>query len=296
MLIRDKLKSFKMTDSENIIIDYFLEQKENLAKKSAREISRQLYCSPSTIVRLCQKLGFSGFDEFKEQFLQEQRYLQLNFAHVDSNYPFDSNDSIQTIAGKINMLYQEIIQDTYSLLQHDSIRQALNVLKQNKSVYIVASSSQIDIAYTFKDKMSRIGKHVSVFHDMDEAYYESCYLQQRAACFILISYTGETQNCIKMAKKLNERCIDFITITSFGTNTLSSLSSCILYVSTRERIRDNLGSYAMTLSTLYLLDVLYSLYFSLDYEKNKTQKIRIAEEFEISGLTVVRDTDNELIK
>ena len=33
----------------------------------------------------------------------------------------------------------------------------------------------------------------------------------------------------------------------------------------------------MNLSTLYLLDLLYSMYFSLNYEENKKKKIEISE-------------------
>ena len=43
-----------------------MNQKEEIARQSTREISKRLYCSPSSIIRLCQKLGFTGFEEFKE--------------------------------------------------------------------------------------------------------------------------------------------------------------------------------------------------------------------------------------
>ena len=66
MLISDKLKSFDFTYAEKEIVKYFLNQKEEIARQSTREISKRLYCSPSSIIRLCQKLGFTGFEEFKE--------------------------------------------------------------------------------------------------------------------------------------------------------------------------------------------------------------------------------------
>lgn len=296
MLIDEKLKTINLTNSEKEIVNYFLEEKENLNKKSVREISKKVYCSPSSIVRLCQKLGFTGFEEFKEAYIKELNYLEMNFTDVDANIPFEKEDGIQTIANKIKLLYQEIVDDTYSLNEHDALRKTVTLIKETQNLYVVASGQQINIARTFRDKMGRIGKHVCVFENVDEAYYEVCYLSKEDVCFILISYTGETRDCIQIAKKLNERKIDFITITSFGSNTLSSLSHCILHVSTRERIRDNLGAYSMSLSTLYLLDVIYSMYFSLNYSENKVKKINNSKEFETLGLSVLRDTHNDLIK
>ncbi|WP_270832244.1 MurR/RpiR family transcriptional regulator [Faecalibacillus intestinalis] len=296
MLISDKLKTFDFTDSEKEIVKYFLNQKEEIENKSTREISKKLYCSPSSIIRLCQKLGFTGFEEFKKMYIEELHYLDSNFSSINPSIPFLTEDNIQTISNKMCSLYHEIIDDTHSLLNHDVLRKSLNLLKNNKNIYIISSSSQNDLASTFRDKMARIGKHVNIYQHIDEPYYEACYLNKGDACFLLISYTGETQNCIRMARKLNERNIDFITITSFGTNTLSSLSHCILHVSTREKIRNNLGTFSMNLSTLYLLDLLYSMYFSLNYEENKKKKIEISDEYETFVLSLIRDTTNDLIK
>ena len=48
MLISDKLKSFDFTYAEKEIVKYFLNQKEEIARQSTREISKRLYCSPSS--------------------------------------------------------------------------------------------------------------------------------------------------------------------------------------------------------------------------------------------------------
>ena len=202
------------------------------------------------------------------------------------SYFCDSENLIEVIFGNSEMK-EDILKE---------IERVENTYGKTVNIYIISSGSQNDLALTFRDKMARIGKHVNVYQSIDEPYYEACYLNKGDACFILISYTGETQNCIRMANKLNERNIDFITITSFGTNTLSSLSRCVLHVSTREKIRNNLGTFSMNLSTLYLLDLFYSMYFSLNYKENKKKKIKIADEYENFTSSLIRDTNNDLIK
>ena len=193
-------------------------------------------------------------------------------------------------------LYHEIIDDTHSLLNHDVLRKSLNLLKNNKNIYIISSSSQNDLASTFRDKMARIGKHVNIYQHIDEPYYEACYLNKGDACFILISYTGETQNCIRMARKLNERNIDFLTITSFGTKYFIFFVTLYFTCFYKRKIRNNLGTFSMNLSTLYLLDLLYSMYFSLNYEENKKKKLKFQNEYETFVLSLIRDTTNDLIK
>ena len=45
-----------------------------------------------------------------------------------------------------------------------------------------------------------------------------------------------------------------------------------------------------------LLDLLYSMYFSLNYKENKKKKIKIADEYENFTSSLIRDTSNDLIK
>ena len=69
MLIIEKLKlKEKMSDNEESIADFILGLGEELKKYSTRNIADATYTSPATVVRLCKKLGFAGFDDFKKQF------------------------------------------------------------------------------------------------------------------------------------------------------------------------------------------------------------------------------------
>ena len=153
MLISDKLKSFDFTYAEKEIVKYFLNQKEEIARQSTREISKRLYCSPSSIIRLCQKLGFTGFEEFKEMYVEELHYLNSNFSDINPSIPFMTEDNIQTISNKMCSLYHEIIDDTHSLLDHDMLRKSLNLLKNNKNIYIIFTTAHLEyglMAYRYK--------------------------------------------------------------------------------------------------------------------------------------------------
>ena len=78
--------------------------------------------------------------------------------------------------------------------------------------------------------MMKIGKGVVVYSHAEDIYYQACYCEQDS-CFIMISYSGETDKILKVAKKIKERGIDGLAMTSYGNNTLSSLIDCCLYVS-----------------------------------------------------------------
>ena len=105
MLLHEKLTTQeKMSDIEQTFANYFLNQPNKLQQLRARKLSEILFVAPSTITRFCKKIGFTGFNEFKEAYWEEYTYLQSHFKEVDPNHPFTTSDSTWSIASKIGQL------------------------------------------------------------------------------------------------------------------------------------------------------------------------------------------------
>ena len=49
---------------------------------------------------IAHKLGFQGWSDFKEAFLDEVIYLNNNFQEIDPNFPFTNQDTMMQIAHK----------------------------------------------------------------------------------------------------------------------------------------------------------------------------------------------------
>lgn len=159
MLIIEKSKlKEKMSDNEESIADFILGLGEELKKYSTRNIADATYTSPATVVRLCKKLGFAGFDDFKKQFLKEIDYLNRQYGKIDANFPFQKDDTMMNVAYKISQLYEDTIKDSISLLHHDSLQKALNLLKYSESIHIYSFGTTLNLAESFKEKMLKIGK------------------------------------------------------------------------------------------------------------------------------------------
>ena len=79
MLIIEKLKKTKFSSSEKVLVDYILTKKETISDKTTKEISAETYTSPSTLIRIAKKVGYSGWNELKENYLKEILYLDSHF-------------------------------------------------------------------------------------------------------------------------------------------------------------------------------------------------------------------------
>lgn len=280
MLVIDKLKlKENFSANECDIADYLLKNNKDIKSLSARFIATKTYTSASSVVRLCKKLGYEGFNDFKEDFIKEVEYKESNFKEIDPNYPFCHDDTDMMIANKIGLLYKETIDDTLCLLDTNTLKKAVDILNKSKIIYICSSGVHGQLASSFQEKMSKIGKTVIIYSRLDHIFYEACYTEQ-SSCFILISYSGETETVLRVARKLKERKILSIAITSIGGNTLSSLSDYSLFMSTREKLINNIGNFSINISTVLLLDILYSNYFNLNHKDNMNNRITFSKEFE----------------
>lgn len=276
MLLSEKMKQTDFSNAESALVEYILAKGTAIEPLTIKEIAEANYVHPSTLIRVAKKLGYKGWLELREEFLAEQTYLQTYFEDVDANFPFQTTDGLMTIANKIASLERTTIDDTLSLLNHDDLQKAKQLLLNAKQIKIFGSNANLLISQDFALKMRRIQKNVVMSQTMGEDAYEA-FNSQEDTCAILISYTGENGFIMQIAKILQKQNIPIIALTSIGENTLASFSQAVLRMTTRERLYSKIGNFTINSSICYLLDVLYSCVFAEDYQKNLNHLIEVSE-------------------
>ncbi|WP_318504111.1 MurR/RpiR family transcriptional regulator [Bacillus sp. T3] len=277
MLLTEKMKEDIFSSSERDIIDYLFKQRENIKDKTTKQISKETYTHPSTLIRIAKKLGYSGWIELKNSFLDEIYYLNRHFSSIDANYPFDEHDSVMTVANKMALLNQNTISDTLSLINYDDLQRATNMLDTAAHIKVFSMNHNLLICYDFKTKMNRIRKHVSLC-TVDPQF--EAVNSNSETCAIVISYSGESDDIVSLLPFLKRKKIPIIALTSIGENTLTKYADCILRITTRERLYSKIGSFTTNDSICFLLDVLYASVFSKDYKKNLEFKTNISKYFD----------------
>ena len=278
MLIQEKLNQPNQTLVEQKIAQYFLNHPDFI-KLSSREIAKTLYISPSTLVRFCQKIGYEGLNEFKKAYQDELNYLSQVAPSIDPNYPF-YHATLQKANNTLENLYHDYIKQTHDLIRHDDLQKAVQLLTQASIIYIYSSGIQMDLAQNFKDKILKLGKLCIIDDKVDQLFYQASYLDPKTTCFIIISYSGETEITLKLAHKIKKEHLPILAITSYGSNTLTSLSTVKLALASHESLIYNEGHFGINISLLYLLDLLYIQLFNQNYENNIHKRIELTQEFQ----------------
>ena len=185
MLLVDLLtKKENFSKSEEIISDYIIYLGENIKEYSARRIAKETYNSPATVLNLCKKVGKSGFQNFKDTYLEELEYLNRQYGMINPNVPFKDGDSIYRVANKLGILYKETIDDTLSLLHHDLFQKAIQILMQSENIHIYSKGTALNIAESFKEKLMKIGKNVYIVSNTN--YQRYIVLKSKIVLFLFL--------------------------------------------------------------------------------------------------------------
>lgn len=79
----EKARQLRLTETETAILAWFEAHPASAARMNLSTLCAQLYTSNATVVRFCQKLGLSGFNDFKYQLQHELRQSQVPLFYSD---------------------------------------------------------------------------------------------------------------------------------------------------------------------------------------------------------------------
>lgn len=278
MILEQLKKKEKFSDTEKEIADYILRSGEAVVHMTIREFSDASYSSPTAVMRLCRKLGCSGFKDFKVRLLKD---LQTTETWTDVNRPFYIGYSTVRIARLIYDLNQQAAKGVLDSLDPKSLEKAAKAISHARLVFLYGFGDSSIRARNLMNRLFKINKMCILATESNEEAGISYNATANDAA-IFISYRGGTQKFVDCARTLKANHCPIITLTADVRTTLTDLADIRLTIPDREHAADNIGTFYSQAAFDYLLNVLYSLVYSMSYQANADHKKKI------DGTTVMK--------
>lgn len=246
----------KFTKTEEELANYILQHPEVVSQLTISQIAKKLHISPATITRFCQKLTFSGFNEFKHEL---KRFVDLQ------NKP----TSVQYLkqVDYFTKLYQshlEIIENTFRITTYKEIQKMVYFLINANKIHVYGIGSSGIAAQEFKSKFFRIGLHVEAIVDPHQAMMDAA-LSNSNSVVIGISISGETKEVIRAVKIAKEQGAKVMALTGNKYSELAQNSDLSLLVTCKSTM--HMGQNISPLLPLLLLfDFIYTEIVAKDYK------------------------------
>ncbi|WP_314066239.1 MurR/RpiR family transcriptional regulator [uncultured Vagococcus sp.] len=255
------------TEGESVLADYILKNAELVLNYSIRELSQQAFTSTSTIFRLCQKLGLSGYKEFVIKLSRDLESQYNNLAGIDANFPFSRVDSDLLVAKKIAALSSETITQTHLLLTESMLNQAVDLIVQAESIFGIGVSHSFNRAVDFQTKMLRIDYYVKLMPLQADQFHLANHGTAKDVA-IIISYGGTTAEILSDAKLLKKKGCKLIVVTSNSEGDLARMADGLLPLPKNEDADLNISTFSSQIATEFVLNVLYSCVYKRNYLEN----------------------------
>lgn len=277
--LEDLEKSSDSDTFEKELSKYILEHQSEVGHMTIRTLSEKTYISTTSIVRFTRKLGCEGFQDFKMQLNAEIYASRGVKTRLNADFPIYENEKYQEIIQITRELKQQAIEKTKILLDKNSAFPIIiKKLGDCTGVDIYGEGFALDSAVAFKNHMNLIG--YDVFLDAERSWQLNWAARANEKHLsIIISYSGESEHALKIAKILKKRKMKSISITCEEKNALSQLVTWNILVAKMETrmIYTKVSSISSNTAFEFVLDVLYLSLFSKNYEENVTNIIKVLE-------------------
>ncbi|WP_111621371.1 MurR/RpiR family transcriptional regulator [Paenibacillus pabuli] len=255
------------TPNEKSIASYILTHKELMLHLNIQELAKATYTSHSAINRLTHKLGLSGFKEFSIKLAREFQQDAQNISNIDPNYPFALGESSLQVAKDIAELMKETIEKNFAFMDEASLTEAAHLLDQAKRIFIYALGDSQIRAKSFQNKLIKINKYVVITTELSEWAYHTINLTAQD-CAIFLTYHEKSPIFLKAAQHFSREKIPFITITANHQSELAKMSTICIQVPNDETKHAKIGTFSSQIAFDYVLNVIYSCIFQIDYAQN----------------------------
>lgn len=268
-LIHQLEQKNNFTQAEIAIADYILAHREEVSSLSIVELAKHTFSSNASIIRLCRKLGTSGYKDFRLAFVSEHEKHRFEGYSGDVNYPFALQDGPGTIMKSVAEISKEALETCYASISPHVLNMAARLMSEADHVYIYANGDTYISAAMFANMLIKIGIHSVMVMQYNEGMTVTYGAKSRDVA-LFVSYSGKLMGSLgKELEILRRNRCKTIFITSLDT---FEGIDCLISFPRKEDAYNKTAGYYSQMSIRYILNCLYGMIYSFDLQQNRERK------------------------
>jgi len=196
-----------LTRAEYRVLAHLTEHPLLVGNITVRELAQATFVSTATIMRLCQKLGFSGFSEF----IWHCKQLLSDTPHIAVQG--QSRPELPALFNQFIANYQH----TFQWVTQEKRQQFADLLRQKESFFLYGAG------FSYLKKLQVLGKTAFISGPGDS---RNIFLSNAARyqVFIAVSRSGETEQVLDKARIAKNVGMTVVAFTRASANTLAGMA------------------------------------------------------------------------
>lgn len=245
----------KLNENDFHILKYILNHQDTCYKLGINELAKKCNVSRTSILRLSQKLDFSGYSEFRV------------FLKWEAEKRAEERDECRSFEGLMRDM-----EASMKYLKNTDMRKMCKLIDEADRIFVYGSgTAQTSCACELQRMFIPRHRYLMVIKDQIEfEMMMSDFTDQDL--IIIISLSGETPSLIPQAQTLSAKGIPFISLTNLKNNLLAQLTPYNLYA-TSQPVTISSHTELTAFAPFFLVgEALFRSYIDYTEEKNRTEK------------------------
>ncbi len=249
--------------AEQRVADFILARPDELIYLTVTELGERTKTSESTVVRLCQKIGYKGYQEFKIVLARD-----LVEPATAIYAAIEPGDDLATLKSKVFQANTQALRDTIEVLDDAALQRAVEALAAARRVEIYGVGGSAPLALDAYHKFLKLGLHANSLSDGDLMAMSSSLLGPNDVA-LGISHTGASRDVTDALRRAQSHGATTICITHRPTSPITKVADITLVTAAQQTaFRSDASS--SRIAQLAIIDTLYVAVAHKDHERRCT--------------------------
>jgi RpiR family transcriptional regulator, carbohydrate utilization regulator len=236
--------------AEQRVADFILKAPDELIYLTVTELAERTHTSESTVVRLCQKIGYKGYQEFKIVLARD-----LVEETTEIYAAIEPGDDLATVKTKVFQANAQALRDTIEVLDDGELQRAVDALSSARRVEIYGVGGSAPLALDAYHKFLKLGLQAVALSDGDLMAMSSSLLGP-ADVALGISHTGASRDVTDALGRAKAHGATSVCITHRPSSPITKVSDIVLVTAAQQTaFRSDASS--SRIAQLTIVDTLY---------------------------------------
>lgn len=206
--------------SERRVAEVFLARPEWTIEASSSDVGSAAGVSRATVVRACQRLGFTGYPQLRVLLARD-----LGIGHGGGPTEGAFRAFYRTVADSVDVMT--------ALLDDDSVERAVGLLCDARRVLVAGNGLSSPVAAEAAMRLTAVGRPADAPPDHLTQQIQARLLGGEDVCLI-VSGTGSTDASLRVAEAAKAAGAPIIALTAFARSSLAELATVTLVSALRQ--------------------------------------------------------------
>jgi|SRR5580658_1625277 DNA-binding MurR/RpiR family transcriptional regulator len=236
--------------AEQRVADFILRHPDELIYLTVTELAERTNTSESTVVRLCQKIGYKGYQEFKIVLARD-----LVEPTTEIYAEIEPDDDLSTVKSKVFQANAQALRDTIEVLDDAELSKAVDALAVAARVDLYGVGGSGPLAQDAYHKFLKLGIRAIALSDGDLMAMSSALLGPGDVA-LGISHTGASRDVTDALGRAKTNGATTICITHRSTSPITKVADIRLVTAAKQTaFRSDASS--SRIAQLTIIDTLY---------------------------------------